>query len=99
MRALKVLVVVMGVLIVAGTVTLVALIVQRMGGAVPVASRVEAPPVGVEASLGQPPGTRILGMAGAEGRIALWVSRPEGERVLLLDPRSGRLAGEVRLGD
>jgi hypothetical protein len=88
-RALKVLVVGMGVLIVVGTVTLVVLVVQRAGAGA------AAPNL----ALRQPEGTRIAGIAAAEGRIALWVQRPDGERVLLVDPRSGRAAGEIRLGE
>ncbi|PZW46732.1 hypothetical protein C8P66_10811 [Humitalea rosea] len=91
MGALKILVTVMGVLIVAGTVTLVVLLVQRAGGGA------EAPRMAT--SLGQPAGTTIGGMAAAEGRIAVWVHRPDGDRVLLLDPRRGTIAGEVRLAD
>lgn len=90
MAALKWLVIGMGVLIVAGTVTLVALVVQRAGG------NPSMPPV----SLGQPAGTRILSVGSAEGRIAVLVARPDGtERVLLLDARSGRLMGEMRAAD
>jgi hypothetical protein len=95
-RALKVLVVGMGVLIVAATVTLVVLIVQRAGGAVP---SLPATPAG-ELALRQPAGSRIGGVvAGAEGRVAIWVQRPDGDRVLLLDTRTGRTAAEIRLGE
>jgi hypothetical protein len=48
-------------------------------------------------SLGQPEGSRIGGIASAEGRVAVWVLRPDGERVLLLDGRSGRVVGDVRV--
>lgn len=98
LRALKVLVAVMGALIVAGTVALVALIVQRAGGGLSASA-----PTGprAEFSLGQPPGTRVLGLAGAGERLALWVSRPDGggHRVLFLDPRTGRVLGEARASD
>lgn len=83
----------MGVLIVAGTVTLVALIVQRAGGGGGAAA-----PVALQ-HLGQPAGTRILSVAGAEGRLAVLVARPEGERILFVDPRSGRVVGEVRAAE
>ena len=83
------LVIVMGVLIVAGTVGLIAVIVQRMSVATPSAQRIEG-------GLGQPAGTRIRGLAGAGDRVAVWVEGPQGERVLLLDPRSGRVLGELR---
>lgn len=87
MRFLKALVIVMGVLIVGGTVTLVALVVQRAGG----------PSTAFNAaSLGQPAGTRIAGIAGAEKTIAIWVVRPDGERVLFFDPAHGRVVGEAR---
>jgi hypothetical protein len=89
--ALKVLVAVMGVLIVAGTVTLVAVIVQRAG-------RGGAAPLG-ELALGQPAGARIAGLASAEGTLAIWVVRPDGDRVLLVDPRGRRVTGEIRLGE
>ncbi len=83
----------MSVLLVAGTVTLVVLIVQRLGGA---ADGVALPP----ATLGQPAGTRILSVTAiAEGRMAVLVARPDGERVLIFDPRRGRVLGEIRPGE
>jgi hypothetical protein len=88
MRALKFLVVGMGVLIVAGTVTLVVLLVQRAGGGRGAAS---LPAM----SLDLPAGSRILGIAGAGDHLAVHVQRPDGERILLLDPRTGRVLGEV----
>jgi hypothetical protein len=89
-RALKVLVVVMGVLIVGGTVALAVLLVQRMGG----------PAAGArwEAALEQPEGTRIAGIATTEQGIGVWVTRPDGDRVLVVDPRRGRVVGEIRPG-
>ena len=89
-RFLKALVIGMGVLIVAATVTLVVLIVQRAGGSAVAFSA---------ATLGQPAGTRIAGIAGVEKTIAIWVVRPDGERVLLFDPTRGRVVGEVRPGE
>ena len=91
MRALKFLVVAMGVLIVAGTVTLVVLLVQRGGGGRGAAS---LPAM----SLDLPAGSRILGVAGAGDHFAVHVQRPDGERILLLDSRSGRIIGEVLPG-
>lgn len=91
MRALKILVIlvaVMGVLLVAGTVTLVTLLVQRLG-------RADAPLW--EAALAQSDNARIGGVAVAEGAVAVWVARPDGDRVVLVDPRRGRVVGEIRL--
>jgi len=88
MRALKFLVVAMGVLIVAGTVTLVALLVQRATGGGP------APMAAVELGLGE--GARILSVAGSSDRFAVLVEEAGGvRRLLLLDARSGRRIGEV----
>ncbi|GAA0569230.1 hypothetical protein GCM10009416_04440 [Craurococcus roseus] len=93
MRALKALVIGMGVLIVAGTVTLVAVIVQRAGG---VAGGGAAR---LELALDQPEGSRIAGVAAVEGgALGVWVQRPDGDRVVLVDTRRGRVAGEIRLG-
>jgi hypothetical protein len=87
--ALKWLVGVMGVLIVAGTVALVVVIVQRLDG------REQGRGLGLR-HLSQPAGTRILSIAAAEGRLAVLVSRPDGERVLLVDAQRGRVLGELR---
>ena len=90
MALLKWLVIGMGVLIVAGTVTLVALVVQRAGG------EAALPPP----TLGQPPDTRMLSLATVEGRLAVLVVRPDGsERVLLVDARRGRVVGEMRAAE
>ena len=87
----------MGVLIVAGTVALVAVVVQRAGGLGGLgggqAARLDLP-------LNQPEGSRIAGVAAAEGgTLAVWVARPDGDhRVVLVDTRRGRVAGEIRPG-
>ncbi|MCU0887985.1 MAG: DUF6476 family protein [Rubritepida sp.] len=87
MQALKGLVVAMGVLIVAGTVALVVLIIQRAGGR----EAARLPPI----ALDMPAGARIAGVAGAGDRFALLVQGPAGERVIFLDARSGRVVGEA----
>ena len=86
----------MGVLIVAGTVTLVAVIVQRAGGFAGGGGGLSAR---LDLALDQPEGSRIAGIAAAEGgTLGVWVSRPDGDRVLVVDTRRGRVAGEIRLG-
>lgn len=92
MRALKVLVVGMGVLIVAGTVTLVVLLVQRAGGGG------RGGEVAARASLDLPAGTQIVSVAGAGERFAVHVRGPGGDWVVLVDSRSGRPVGELRPG-
>ncbi|WP_229678019.1 DUF6476 family protein [Caldovatus sediminis] len=89
LRALKWLVVVMGALIVAGTVTLVVAIVQRLGDG----AGAPAPTL----ALDQPAGARIAGIAAAGDHLAIWLERPDGEGlVVLVDPRRRRVAGEIR---
>jgi hypothetical protein len=87
MRALKILVVAMGAMIVVGTVTLVAALVQRAGrgGDAPL------PPM----SLDLPAGSRIVGIAATDGRFAVLVQRPDGDRIIFLNARTGRPVGEV----
>ncbi len=88
----------MGVLIVGGTVALVAVVVQRAGGFSGRSSGGgQAARLGL--ALDQPEGSRIAGIAAAEGgAIGVWVARPDGDRVVLVDTRRGRVAGEIRLG-
>jgi hypothetical protein len=87
-RALKVLVVAMGVLIVFGTVGLVAALVHR-------ATSERAPAGPVSAAL--PAGAELRGVGGGpEGRVVLWLVVEGESRVLTLDAR-GRVVGEVRI--
>jgi hypothetical protein len=84
----------MGVLIIAATVALVVLIIQRAGGAAGGAAGVST-----DLALRQPAGSRIGQIAVLDGRLAVWVTRPDGDRILLLDGRTGRQTGEIRLGE
>ena len=92
MGALKGLVIGMGVLIVAGTVALAVLLVQRLGGP----ARGDA---AGSLSLTQPEGAHITGIAANDRALAIWVARPAGERVILLDPTGARRIGEIRVRD
>ena len=88
MRALKIAITVMGVLIVAGTVTLVTLIARR-----------SAPSSAVAASvvLDEPEGTRIGGVSLLPDRLAVQLHGGGPDRVVLLDAQSGRVVGRVGL--
>ena len=92
MGALKGLVIGMGVLIVAGTVALAVLLVQRLGG--PAGGGAAA-----SLSLAQPEGAHITGIAANDRALAIWVARPAGDRVILLDPTGARRIGEIRVRD
>ncbi|MBR0651474.1 hypothetical protein GXW78_17525 [Roseomonas terrae] len=93
MAALKALVIGMGVLIVAGTVALAVLLVQRLGGNSPAGA------AATSLSLAQPEGARIGGIAATDRALAVWVVQPDGDRVILLDPSGARRIGEIRLRD
>lgn len=87
MRALQAAVIVMGVLIVVGTVALAVAIANRLGGRA-------APPA--IATLAEPDGSRIVGIAGACDRLAVHVTgggRPD--RILLIDPATHRVVGRI----
>ncbi len=113
MRFLKVAVVVMGVLIVLGTTTLVVVAIQRLGavpagapagaavgaaGAAAGTAVVGTAVVGT-AALDEPAGTRITAMAPVAGGLALSLSGGgEGDRVVVIDPASGRVVARIGLG-
>ncbi len=90
MRFLKVLTIVMGILIVVATTVLVVLIARRIGGA-------GAPPASITAVLEEPAGTRIIGMAAVGDRLAVQLQGGGPDRVLLLDPHTGAVAGRIVL--
>jgi len=81
-------VVVMGVLIVAGTVGLFVVLAQRMSsGSAIIASIV----------LDEPSGTRIAGTSVAADRVAVQLQGGGPDRVVWVDTKSGRVLGHVAL--
>lgn len=92
MRALKILVVVMGVLIIAGTVTLGVVIVRRMGG-----SGEPASASALLRQLDEPSGTTIAAMALSPDRLAIQLRGGGPDRVVLIDPRNGATVARVAL--
>lgn len=87
MRALKAAVIVMGVLIVAGVVTIVVTIVQRTAGS-------GAPSAGgttAQATLNEPEGTQIAGTSLSGDRLALQLQGGGAGRVVVLDTRTGHV--------
>ncbi|MGO8915756.1 MAG: hypothetical protein ACLQJR_07605 [Stellaceae bacterium] len=98
MRSLKLLVVVMGVLLVAGTAALIAAIIDRAS------HRAAAPPPRAvargfdRAVIDLPAGARVLASEAADGRLVLRVGLAEGgEELILIDPASGALLGTIEL--
>ena len=106
MRALKIATIVMGVLIVVGTIALVIGVARRASD--PVHSVAAWPtggpaagtmlPVSVSAVLDEPAGTRIAGIAAVRERLALQLEGGGADRVVLIDPMTGEVAGRISLG-
>ena len=90
MRFLKVLTIGMGVLILVATTVLVVVIARRIGGA-------GTPPPSVAVLLDEPAGTRIAAIASAGDRLAVQLQGGGADRVVLVDPRTGAVAGRIGL--
>ncbi|MBI2236526.1 MAG: hypothetical protein HYU60_06185 [Magnetospirillum sp.] len=98
MRAIKALVIFMGVLLFAG----LGLLVYAMSTKARQAGTPTAPPAGTAAEFGRvevtvPAGARIEQMVAAGERVVLRLSGTGPERLLVLDPAAGRLVGSFEL--
>jgi hypothetical protein len=89
LRALKIATIAMGVLILLGTAVLIVTIFRR--------ATVPGPAVNVAAVLDEPAGTRIAGIAAVQDRLAVQLQGGGADRVLLVDPRTGAVAGRISL--
>lgn len=107
LRGLKALVGIMAVLIVIGTTVVIGTVIHRLYArfATPStpASTEKMPvtggapstlPLGAVARLA--PGEHISGIASAGGKLAVWVSGPAGDRLLLLNPVTGQVQDVLR---
>jgi hypothetical protein len=101
MRALKILVVVMGVLLVGGTAALIAAIIDRASRhtATPSASAPTPSGRGFErAAVPLPPGARVVSAELAGDRILVRLARAEGgEALIIIDAKSGAALGTIDL--
>jgi hypothetical protein len=94
MRVLKIATIVMGVLIVIGTVGLIVGIARRSSTPVlPVAVL----PASIAAVLDEPAGTHIAGIVAVRDRLALQLQGGGVDRVVLIDPATGAVAGRIAL--
>jgi hypothetical protein len=95
MRALKILVVVMGVMLVVGFAALVAVIadrVSRSGSTTTAAHGFAAPPIDI------PRGARVEAMAAGPDRLILALELPEGgKRLVVIDLAKGVRLGTIEL--
>lgn len=87
MRALKAVTVLMGVLIVAGVAVLATALVYKTSG--PAAAPAWA------ASLDEPDGASVTGLAQSGALLAVGLRGGGPDRVVLVDPRTGRIAGRL----
>ena len=97
-RALKVLVIVLGILLVGGVVALIAMIVSRGGTATP--PRPAVPPRGTayDAVLDLPAGARIVSTQPDGARLVVVLALADGrQQILLLDLASGARLGTIEL--
>jgi hypothetical protein len=92
MRVLKAVTIGMGVLILIGTTVVIVTIARRM--AAPSAHHMAE----IALHLDEPAGTRIAGIAGAGGRLAVLLQGGGADRVVLVDPDSGAVTGRITLG-
>lgn len=102
MKALNALVVVMGVLIVAGLVLVAYGMAKRLGGpgGLERAARpADSPPAAFgDLDLTLPPGSEVVDMVVADRRLVLRVeTREGGQRLYVLDPSTGALIGTIAL--
>jgi hypothetical protein len=94
-RALKILVIVMAVMILAGIAALIVVIAGRLSHGGPALS----PPIPVAASpIELPAGARIETMSVGTDRLVLDILLPNGDRrLMIIDPATGRLLGTIPL--
>ncbi len=86
----------MGVLIVLGTALVIGVVIKRIYAKPAAPSMSAVLPGAVAASAVLPAGAHIAGIASAGGAVAVWVSGPEGDEVLLIDPASGAVRQALR---
>ena len=92
MRALKIATIVMGVLIVVGTAALLIAVFRRVS-----APPGSALPASVAAVLDEPAGTHIAGIAAVRDLLAVQLAGGGADRVVLIDPATGAVAGRISL--
>jgi hypothetical protein len=94
MQALKVATIVMGVLIVMGTIGLVVGIARRTSAPAGGEAWLATP---VSAVLDEPEGTHITGIVAVRDRLAVQLQGGGVDRVVLIDPATGAVAGRLSL--
>ncbi|MBW4023460.1 MAG: hypothetical protein HIU92_10040 [Proteobacteria bacterium] len=91
-RPLLIAVIAMGVLIVVVTTVVIVKLVKD------IVSGPSAPVTLTTTMLHQPAGSHIVSIAAVDGRLSVLVEGGGPDRILLVEPGSGRVAGELMLG-
>ncbi len=89
MLGLKLLVGFLGVLIVIGTALVIGVVIHRIYDVAAAPSMPVPVPAGAAGPVTLAAGERVAGIAAAGSDVAVWVTGPDGDRVLLVDPRTG----------
>ncbi|HET6610266.1 MAG TPA: hypothetical protein VFG62_26615 [Rhodopila sp.] len=99
MRALKIATVVMGVLIIVGTIGLLVALARR--GAAPPASTAAAvgtaPRAPLAMTMTEPEGTRIVTVTAVQDRLAVQLQGGGPDRIVLIDAHTGAEVGRIAL--
>ncbi len=99
MRAIKIAVGIMSVLILVGTTVLVVLVVKRASN--PATAPGAAAAIALPAAIGtlqEPEGTAIAAIAAVGDRLAVQLRGGGPDRVIFLDPRTATVSGRISLG-
>ena len=91
MRAIKIAVAAMSVLIVVGVVVVVVTLINRLSGPAAV------PALAAAAVMDEPAGTSIAGIAAVGDRLAVQLHGGGPDRVVFVDPRTATVAGRISL--
>ena len=94
MKAVKLAVLVMGVLILLGTAVIIGTVIRRATSGAPAAAIGGLPFV---ALLDEPAGTAIAGIVPAQDRLAVHLRGGGPDRVLMVDPATGAVTGRLSL--
>jgi len=94
LRGLKALVGILGVLVILGTALVIGVVIHRMYGKPAAATpgiiqgtRIALAPASTLLARGE----HVSGIAAAGGELAIWITGPAGDKVLLLDPATGKI--------
>jgi hypothetical protein len=96
-QALKIAVIVMGLLLVGGFVFVLAAIVYQASGGGQTGARTSVPLSGVESELSIPKDATVTSLALDGDRLALHLNSPAGAEIAVIDLKTGKVLARIRL--